>query len=292
MSGEEQYLELLKLIKTTGDYRNDRTEVGTRAIFGPRLEFDLRDGFPLLTTKKVWFNGIKKELLFFLSGKTNTKILEQQGVNIWKDHTSTSFLGKNGLPWREGDMGPLYPYQWRHVGARYKGCDVDYSGQGIDQIANLIKGLKEDPFSRRHIISAWDVVNIKFMVLPPCHCFVQFFVGTNQDGEPTYLDCSLYQRSGDMFLGVPFNIASYALLTEIIGHITGLIPRKFIHNIGDAHIYLNHFDQVNEQLTHKPYPFPRIRFARHITDIDDLTANDIILENYQSHGKLTGSMAI
>lgn len=292
MSGEQQYLALLNLIQTTGENRPDRTGVGTRSIFGARLEFDLRDGFPLLTTKKMWFNGIKKELLFFLSGKTDSKILERQGVNIWKDHTTTKYLAEHKLPWREGDMGPLYPHQWRHAGAKYKGCSVDYTGQGVDQIASLIQGLREDPFSRRHIISAWDTPNIQYMVLPPCHCFVQFYVGTNEEGVPTYLDCSLYQRSGDMFLGVPFNIASYALLTEILGHITGLTPRKFIHTIGDAHIYSNHSDQVREQIQRTPYPYPKIRFTRTITNIDDLKADDIVLENYQSHDKLTGVMAI
>lgn len=291
-SSEVKYLDLLLSILIEGETRPDRTGVGTKSVFGPRLEFDLREGFPLLTTKRMWFEGIKKELLFFISGKTDTKILEAQGVNIWKENTTVEFLAKNKLPWKEGDMGPGYSFQWRHAGAEYKGCDIDYTGQGVDQLANLIDGIKKDPFGRRHIISAWDVANIDNMALPPCHCFVQFYVGQNHEGIPKFLDCSLYQRSGDMFLGVPFNIASYALLMEIIGHITGLIPRKFIHNLGDAHIYLNHLDQVNEQIHRTPYDFSRVTFTRKITNIDDLTANDIVLKDYQSHPKLTAPMAV
>lgn len=290
---EVQYLDLLLDILISGEKRPDRTGVGTKSIFGPRLEFDLREGFPLLTTKKMWFDGIAQELLFFISGKTDTKLLEAQGVNIWKENTSAEYLAKYKLPWREGDMGPGYSFQWRHAGADYKGCDYDYTGQGVDQLQNLIEGLKKDPFGRRHIISSWDVKNIHLMALPPCHCFVQFYVGCEEDStQPKFLDCCLYQRSGDMFLGVPFNIASYALLTEIIGHITGLIPRKFIHNLGDAHIYLNHIEQVNEQIHRIAYPLPRVRFLRQIKDIDDLKLEDIKLENYKCHKKLTGAMAV
>lgn len=289
---EYQYLDLLEDIQTNGELRSDRTGVGTKSLFGKRMEFDLRAGFPLLTTKKMWFDAIKKELIFFLSGKTNSKILEAQGINIWRDNTTTKYLADHNLPWVEGDMGPEYGFQWRHAGAKYKGCDVDYTGQGLDQIQNLIVSLINDPFSRRHIISAWDVVNINLMALPPCHCLVQFYVGGDESGNSTYLDCCLYQRSGDMFLGVPFNIASYALLTEILGHMTGLTPRKFIHNLGDTHIYLNHMDSVTEQLRRAPYPFPRIKFLRSIHSVDDLRSEDIILENYQSHTKLTGKMAV
>jgi thymidylate synthase len=289
---ENQYLNLLNIIKINGNQRLDRTKVGTKSIFAPRMEFDLRDGFPLLTTKRTWFEGIKKELLFFISGKTDTKILEAQGVNIWKGNTSEEYMQKYNLPWKEGDMGPSYPHQWRHAGAEYTGCDVDYSGKGIDQLKFLINSLRNDSFSRRHIISSWDVANINLMVLPPCHTFVQFFVGCDANGLPAYLDCSLYQRSADMFLGVPFNIASYALLLHIIGHITGLIPRKFIHNLGDAHLYLNHLDQVDEQLQRKPFPFPKLKFLRQIADIDDLKANDIIVDEYKCYPKLEAKMAV
>jgi dihydrofolate reductase/thymidylate synthase len=289
---EYQYLELIADIGRLGDKRLDRTGTGTHAIFAPRMEFDLRKGFPLLTTKKTWFDGIKKELLFFISGRTDTKILENQGVMIWKGNTSEEFLRKNNLPWREGDMGPGYSFQWRHSGAEYKGCDADYRGQGVDQLANLIRDLKVNPFSRRHIISAWDVGNINNMALPPCHCFVQFFVGCDGQGIPTYLDCCLYQRSSDMFLGVPFNIASYSLLMIIIGNLTNLTPRKFIHELGDAHVYLNHIDQINLQIVRTPYPFPNVRLNRKLDDIDDISVSDIILENYLSHPGINGKMSI
>ena len=295
---EEQYLNLLKRILREGENRDDRTGVGTKSLFGCNMEFDLRQGFPLLTTKQTWFKGIAKELLFFISGKTDTKILERQGVNIWKENTSAEYLEKYKFPWREGDMGPGYGHQWRHAGAKYMGCDVDYTGQGIDQLSDLIVGLKKDPFGRRHIISAWDVANIHWMALPPCHCFLQFYVGcdekNNEDdlSEPKYLDCMMYQRSADMFLGVPFNIASYALLMHMIGHVTGLIPRRFIHNFGDAHIYTNHFDQVQEQLTRTPLPFPQLSFKENRTQIDDFTFDDIVLENYTSWPAIKGKMAI
>lgn len=281
---EQQYLNLLSKILTEGDTRPDRTGTGTKSILGPQMTFDLRKGFPLLTTKLSWFKGIKKELLFFLAGKNDSKLLEAQGVNIWKDNTSTEYLQKNNLPWREGDMGPLYGHQWRHAGADYVCCDKDYTGQGIDQIKNLIDSIKTNPFSRSHIVSAWDVANISRMVLLPCNCFVQFYVGY-EDSNPKYLDCSLYKRSGDMFLGVPFNIASYALLTEIIA-------RKFVHKMGDAHIYLNHIDQVTEQLKRTPYLFPSVSFSRTVTDIDDLQLTDIVLKYYYCHQKITAKMAV
>lgn len=689
---EQQYLDLLNTIHTHGEKKLDRTKVGTLSVFGPRLIFDLREGFPLLTTKNTWFNGIKKELVFFISGKTDTKILEEQGVNIWKGNTTSEFLSKNKLPWREGDMGPCfiadtpvltntgykniqdiivgehvythtgswfpveqihtnsftgnmvildvkyhpnvitstgdhpyyvrsfvvkdryqnrrnvvimndpefipaksltknhmigfkiesveripqmilrkyqnksvpddvlvksivsyeewymlgyflgdgwlvdehnsnriydvskahfvneqsviyfsinknqideivpiiskvldiqpcedqggsfryrcrdiiwsqimvqfgkyshgkkipdwvhtapkdciksfldgyrradgcyrnynkdihryttlsrdiaysiqrlylklgfiaslqfqqrgyktiiptrtnieeqsygtrsvnlfplsqedrlvnqrdvffievytlpkrrsnyscidngyvwftindiiiqpvsdiltynltvttdntytvcnlavhncYGFQWRHCGAEYKGCDHDYTGAGVDQLKNLINGIKNDPFGRRHIISSWDAPNIHLMALPPCHCFVQFNVGCDADSAPKYLDCCMYQRSADMFLGVPFNIASYSLLMCIIGHLTGLIPRKFIHDLGDAHIYSTHLSQVSEQIKRVPYPFPTLKFQRDIIDIDDIKPEDIVLENYCSHPKLTAEMAV
>jgi thymidylate synthase len=288
---EHQYLDLLIDILTIGETRDDRTKIGTQAIFGPRMVFDLRQGFPLLTTKKMWFEGIKKELLFFLSGKTDTKILEAQGVNIWHDNTTAEYLAKYKLPWREGDMGPGYGHQWRHAGAEYKGCDIDYVGKGVDQVQNLIDGLKKDPYGRRHILSAWDPATVHLTALPPCHSFSQFNVGC-EDKRPKYLDCMLHQRSGDMFLGVPFNIASYALLMEILGQLTGLIPRKFIYNLGDAHIYSTHVEQVLEQAERTPYPFPKIRFPQSLTNVDDLRPDQILLEGYVSHAKLTGEMAI
>lgn len=289
---ETQYLNLLKRILTEGENRNDRTAIGTKSLFGCNMQFDLRQGFPLLTTKRTWFEGIVKELLFFISGRTDTKILEEQGVNIWKGNTSADFLKKNNLPWREGDIGPTYGHQWRHAGAVYTGCDTNYNGKGTDQLNDLISALKNDPFGRRHIISAWDVVNIHWMALPPCHCFLQFYVGCDNNNQPTYLDCMMYQRSADMFLGVPFNIASYALLMHMIGHVTNLIPRRFIHNIGDAHIYTNHIAQVQEQLTRTPLPFPYLSFKENKSNIDDFTFDNINLGNYISWPNIKGDMAI
>lgn len=284
MNNEKQYLNLLKRILEDGESRDDRTGVGTISLFGLHMEFDLNEGFPLLTTKKTWFNGILKELLFFLSGKTDTKILERQGVNIWKDNTSMEFLAKNGLRLDEGDMGPGYSFQWRHAGEQYAGKDREY--KGIDQIQQLIGGLKKNPTGRRHIVSSWDVANIEKMALPPCHCFFQMYVR-----EGKYLDCCLYQRSADMFLGVPFNIASYALLMIIIGHLTDLVPGRLIHNLGDAHIYKNHIEQVKEQLTRSPYPSPTVEIKRKIESIDDFRFEDFLLENYTFHGVLKGDMA-
>ncbi len=290
--GEFQYLNLMEQIMKHGDTRMDRTKTGIRSVFGTRMEFDMRQGFPLLTTKQTWFTGIKKELLFFLSGKTDTKILEAQGVNIWKGNTSKEFLTKSGLPWREGDMGPGYSHQWRHAGAPYYGCDVDYSGCGVDQIAELVDGIKNDPYGRRHIIDAWSVPDIKDMALPPCHCFVQFYVGNDENGNPTYLDCLLHQRSADMFLGVPFNIASYSMLLHLVAHVTGLTARKFIHSLGDAHIYSTHFEAVNQQLQRGPFEFPTLKISDTVTDITSCSESDIKLLNYKSWGKITAVMAV
>lgn len=286
---EQSYLNLLSNILNTGEMRGDRTGVGTRSLFGQRLEFDLRKGFPLFTTKRTWFKGILAELLFFISGKTDTKLLEAQGVNIWKANTSKEYLAKCGLPWMEGDMGPSYGFQWRHAGSTYEGCDKKYGG--FDQLEFLIQGLKHDPFGRRHIISAWDASNIHLMALPPCHCFIQFYVGC-EDKVPKYLDACMYQRSADMFLGVPFNVASYALLISIIGQLTGLIPRRFIHDLGDAHIYTNHVDSVREQITRTPYPFPTLKIKRTFAHIDDVHLDDFELVNYVAHAKLTAEMAV
>ena len=289
---EEQYLSLCRRILEEGEQRGDRTGVGTRSIFGCSMEFDLRKGFPLLTTKRTWFDGIAKELIFFISGETDTKILERKGVNIWKGNTSAEYLERRKLPWREGDMGPCYGFQWRHASAEYVGCDSDYTGHGVDQLTNLITGLKEDPFGRRHIISSWDVANINIMALPPCHCLVQFYVGCDSDSNPSYLDCMMYQRSADMFLGVPFNIASYSLLIHMIGHVTGLTPRRFIHNLGDSHIYSNHTEQVLQQLARTPLPFPRLSFKEPKSHITDFSLDDIVLENYNCWPTIKAAMAV
>jgi thymidylate synthase len=285
---EQSYLDLLRRIISIDEVRFDRTNEGTLSLFGTQMTFSIQNCFPVITTKKIWLRGIIEELLFFISGKTDTKILEEKGINIWKGNTSAQFLKNRNLPYREGDMGPGYGHQWRHYGAEYKGCDHDYTGQGIDQLMNLIDGIKNDPFSRRHIINAWDTLNINLMALPPCHCFVQFYVSSC--GK--FLDCMLYQRSADMFLGVPFNITSYCLLNYIIAHFTEKTPRNFIHTIGDAHIYLTHISQVKEQLTREPYPFPSLEIIGDPQTVEDLTYKSFKIIDYKCHPAITGQMAV
>lgn len=285
---EKGYLDALKHILAVGDTKDDRTGVGTISYFGITLEFNLLDGFPLLTTKQLSFTTILRELIFFISGETNTKILEEQGVTIWKENTSKEFLSKKGLQWQEGDMGPGYSFQWRHFGAEYTGCGGDYTNIGVDQLKNLITGLRTNPFSRRHIVSAWNVVDLPNMALPPCHCLFQF----NVSSDKKYIDCILYQRSGDMFLGIPFNIASYAILMHIVGAMTGYIPRRFVHNIGDAHIYTNHVDQVKRQLEREPYALPKLKIVGAIREWEDVGVNSFELVDYMHHPRIKASMAI
>ena len=284
---EEQYLNLLKKIKDFGEERSDRTGVGTRSIFGVRMSFDISGTIPILTTKKVFYNMVIKELLFFISGKTDSNILSDDGVKIWKGNSSKEFLQKRGLDYKEGDIGPIYGFQFRHWNAEYKGCDADYTGKGIDQLQNLIKGIREDPFSRRHLLSTWNVSQLDEMVLAPCHVLCQFYV--SKDG---YLDCQLYQRSGDMFLGVPFNIACYSIFTRMIAHITGLKARKFIHIIGDAHIYNNHVEQVEKQLSRTPMPFPKLYLKQDVKEIDDFTFQDFLVDEYNSWSGIKAPMAV
>lgn len=291
-SNEYQYLNVLENILRNGKKRQDRTGVGTLSLFGQTMTFNISKRIPIITTKKVFYNTAIKELLFFISGETNTKILEKQKVNIWKGNTSTEFLKKQKLDYSEGDGGPFYGFQWRHYGAKYKGCNQvggenKYKNKGIDQLANLIKELKENPESRRHILTAWNVSQLKEMVLPPCHCFTQFYVRSGK-----FLDCCLTQRSGDMFLGVPFNIASYSILTYILAHIVGLVPGKLIHHIGDAHIYSNHIKQVKTQLSRQPRPFPTLKITRKVTSVDDFKFEDFLVENYSPWPYIRGKMAV
>ena len=288
---EYQYLNVLKTVMDTGEIKpDDRTGVGTKSIFGAKMVFDLRDYVPILTTKRIFYDLIIKELLFFISGKTDTKILSSQGVKIWDANTKREKLQSLGLKWNEGDMGPGYSHQWRHWGAEYTGCEVDYTDKGIDQLQNLIDGIRKDPHSRRHILTAWNPLQLSQMALPPCHLLAQF----NVSGDRKWLDCQLIQRSGDMFLGVPFNITSYALLTAMIAHITGLHPRTLIHIIGDTHIYNNHGEQVRRQLARHPRPFPKLSFreASRIHEIDDFTFNSFIIEGYSSWPAITAEMAV
>ena len=264
---ERQYLDLLADILANGVQRGDRTGTGTLGVFGRQMRFDLSKGFPLLTTKKLHKKSIILELLWFLRGDTNVRWLQARGVSIWNEWADAE----------TGELGPVYGKQWRSWSAP--------DGRVIDQIAAVVEGLKTNPNSRRHIVSAWNPAEVEDMALPPCHCLFQFFVA---DGK---LSCQLYQRSADVFLGVPFNIASYALLTMMVAKVTGLEPGEFVHTLGDAHLYLNHLDQAREQLTREPLPLPTLEIA----DRDDLFAfeyEDFKLRGYQAHEKIAAPIAV
>ena len=296
--GEYSYLNLLKRVYETGDIGEDRTAIGTKSLFGEHMRFDLTKGFPLLTTKRVFWKGVVEELLFFLKGETNSKLLEQKGVNIWKGNTSREFLDKRGLNHLPaGDIGSGYGFQWRHWNAIYKDCTTDYTGQGIDQIRYIVSEIKNSPTSRRIYFSAWNPSALNNMALPPCHLACQFRVLSG--GR---LSCSVYIRSNDLFLGAPFNIASYALLTHIIASACGLVPQDLILNIGDAHIYCNHLEQVKEQLSRKPLPFPTLTIADIFTDddtvdsiltkIEGLLTNNFTINGYTPHPAIKAEMAV
>ncbi|KAI8970050.1 thymidylate synthase [Mycotypha africana] len=294
---EKQYLDLIKRIMDEGEHRADRTGTGTLAIFAPpQLRFSLKDDiFPLLTTKRVFFRGVLEELLWFIRGDTNSKHLSDRNVKIWDGNGSREYLDKIGLSHRrEGDLGPVYGFQWRHFGAKYVDCDTDYTGQGIDQLQQVIDKIKHNPTDRRIILSAWNPADIPIMALPPCHAFCQFYVSNAPtDGKGrARLSCVLYQRSCDMGLGVPFNIASYALLTRMIAHVTDLEPGEFIHTMGDTHIYVDHIDALKQQLEREPRPFPTLKINRKVTNIDDFKFEDFELENYKPHGKLDMKMSV
>lgn len=287
---EYEYMNLLKDVLENGENKPDRTRTGTKSIFGAQLKFDISERLPVMTTRKISFDIGAKELLFFISGKTNTKILEEQGVKIWKGNTTREFLDSRGLNYEEGDMGAGYSFQWRHYGAEYDGADKNYIGEGIDQLSGLIKGIRDNPHSRRHILISWNPAALKKTSLPPCHVLAQF----NVSGDRKYIDCSLYQRSADLFLGAPYNIMSYSLLTYMIGHVTGLKPRNFVYSIGDAHIYSNHIRQTEKLLKRMPRPFPILKFRRSakIKEIDDFSIDSFILEGYTSWDHISAEMAI
>ncbi|OZJ05858.1 hypothetical protein BZG36_00864 [Bifiguratus adelaidae] len=276
---EQQYLSLTKHIIESGQHRADRTGTGTLSIFAPpQLRFSLADNvFPLLTTKRVFFRAVVEELLWFIKGDTNSNHLAEKGIKIWDGNGSREYLDKVGLAHREqGDLGPVYGFQWRHFGAEYVDCHTDYVGKGVDQLLQVIDKIKTNPSDRRIILSAWNPKDIPSMALPPCHMFCQFYVSTPTESAPKRtLSCLLYQRSCDMGLGVPFNIASYALLTRMIAQVTGLLPGEFIHTMGDAHVYVDHIDALNQQLERTPRPFPTLRFAREVHDIDNFVYEDI-----------------
>jgi thymidylate synthase len=270
-----------------GAVRGDRTGTGTRSLFGRSLRFDLRRSFPLLTTKRVFWRGVVEELLWFVRGCTDAKQLSAAGVGIWDGNGSRAFLDARGLPHRaEGDLGPVYGFQWRHFGAAYVDKDADYGGQGVDQLADVVHQIRTDPDSRRILLSAWNPAALPDMALPPCHVLAQWYV---QGGE---LSCMMTQRSADVGLGVPFNIASYALLTVMLAAVTGLTPGDFVHSIGDAHVYANHVEPLLTQLANEPRPFPVLSLARAVADIDDFTPADFVLDGYDPHPKIAMEMAV
>jgi len=283
-----QYLNLIRKIIESGNQRGDRTGTGTLSLFGAQMRFSLRNGtFPLLTTKKVFYRGIAEELFWFIRGSTSAKELQDKNVRIWDGNSSREFLDSIGLHDREeGDLGPVYGFQWRHFGAEYTDMHADYSGKGVDQLAEVINRIKTKPNDRRIIMCAWNPADLNKMALPPCHCLVQFYVA---DGE---LSCQLYQRSADMGLGVPFNIASYALLTVMIAHVTGLTPGDFVHTLGDAHVYSNHVEALKTQLEREPKEFPKIVIKRQVEKIEDFNIDDFEVVGYQSHSKIVMDMAV
>jgi len=280
-------LQALREIIDTGIPREDRTGVGTRALFGKMMRFDLRKSFPLLTTKRVFWRGVMEELLWFVKGDTNAKHLSDRGIKIWDGNGSREFLDKRGLGHREEmDLGPVYGFQWRHFGAKYVDMHTDYTGQGVDQLAECIRKIKEDPTDRRIVLSAWNPADLSEMALPPCHMFCQFFVA---NGE---LSCLMYQRSCDMGLGVPFNIASYSLLTLMVAQVCGLKPGEFIHTMGDAHVYQNHVEPLETQLQRTPRPFPILKVNPNVTDIDGFQPSDFEMVGYNPLGKIAMEMAV
>lgn len=285
---EMQYLNTIRHILETGARRGDRTGTGTFSVFGSQMRYSLRNGaFPLLTTKKVFYRGIAEELFWFIRGSTSAKELQDKNVRIWDGNSSREYLDSIGLKDREvGDLGPVYGFQWRHFGATYTDMHADYEGQGIDQLAQVIETIKTRPEDRRIIMCSWNPVDLPAMALPPCHCLVQFYVA---EGE---LSCQLYQRSADMGLGVPFNIASYALLTVMIAHVTGLAPGDFVHTLGDAHVYSNHVAALEEQLKRRPRPFPTIKVKRKVERIEDFKFEDFEVTGYDPHPKIAMEMAV
>ena len=269
------YLQLVRNVLANGVKQSDRTGVGTLSQFGAQLRFDLSQGFPLLTTKKMFWKGIRDELLWFIAGDTNAKHLSEKGVKIWDGNGSRKFLDSRGLDYPEGELGPVYGFQWRHFGAEYKGADFDYTNKGVDQLAQCINQIRTQPNSRRILMSAWNPVDLPKMALPPCHVLCQFYVAQNK------LSCQLYQRSADLGLGVPFNIASYALLTHLVAHVCNLQVGDFVHSFGDAHVYLNHIEGMKEQLSREPLPFCKLKLNESIKEIGDFTSDDIKLEGYK-----------
>ena len=285
-NGEIMYLQLLEHIMNNGYDVNGRNGL-VKSSFGEKVIFNL-ESFPLLTTKHMGYKTIVRELLWFLKGSTDNQELKDKKVNIWTANASKEFLESRGLPYEEGDLGPVYGFQWRHFGTDYTDCKTNYQGKGVDQIQWLINEIKENPSSRRLILSAWNVKDLDKMALPPCHILSQFYVNKHDNT----LSCQLYQRSGDMFLGVPFNIASYAFLTCILAKLTGYIPGNLHHVIGDAHIYEEHYLAVKEQYKRVPKPFPQLIISDDLTDINNIDEKMFILKNYDSYSPIKAIMKV
>ena len=263
----QQYLDLLRHVRETGVTRGDRTGTGTQSVFGYQMRFDLGAGFPILTTKKLHLKSIIHELLWFLAGDTNVKYLNDNGVSIWDEWADEN-----------GDLGPIYGHQWRSWPTP--------DGGTVDQIAQIMSDIRNNPNSRRHIVSAWNVADVNDMALPPCHCLFQFYVADNK------LSCQLYQRSCDIFLGVPFNIASYALLTMMVAQVCDLGPGDFVHTLGDAHLYLNHLDQADSQITRKPLPLPILKINPEVKNLFAFTFEDFELVGYEAHPNIAAPIAV
>ncbi|KIW85259.1 thymidylate synthase [Fonsecaea pedrosoi CBS 271.37] len=328
---EHQYLNLIREILSRGEHRPDRTGTGTLSLFAPpQLRFSLSQAdptsptadripiLPLLTTKRVFLRAVTTELLWFVSGCTTSKPLSDAGIHIWDGNGSREFLDKLGFVDREeGDLGPVYGFQWRHFGAAYEDCHADYSGKGVDQIKEVVRKLKTNPYDRRIILSAWNVADLSKMALPPCHMFAQFYVSypdaprgeaalkslsnpsdeTNSEKQKAkgHLSCVLYQRSCDMGLGVPFNIASYALLTHMLAHACDLVPGELIHTMGDAHVYLDHIDALREQLLREPREFPTLNIKRDDRgsgDMDGWKVEELEVVGYKPHGGIKMKMSV
>jgi thymidylate synthase len=294
---DKQYLEICRHILENGTRKDDRTGTGTLSTFGYQMRFNLADGFPLLTTKRVPFRIIAHELLWFLRGDTDIKYLLDNDVNIWNADAYRDYSEKSGLELTFDEfvraakvdgwyLGPIYAAQWRSWSEAGYSRPAGGTTKSIDQIANVIESIRTNPDSRRHIVSAWNVGELDDMALPPCHTLFQFYVA---DGK---LSCQLYQRSGDVFLGVPFNIASYALLTHMIAHVTGLQVGEFVHTLGDAHIYTNHTEQVRTQLERVPRVLPTLSFKRDVTDIDDFRFEDFEISGYDPHPPIKGEVSV